>query len=242
MQKVDILATENPGQLYNKNEVFSILNNELLFLLNLISCSNYFTNFITHQVGDILASKDPFKWLVQQFYWPSIRKSIYNYVLSCDTCHKAKSDTLTLAGLLQPLPVPNQIWENITIDFIEGLPISHGKSTILVVVDRLSKSSHFAALNHPFTAKIIAEIFVNTIVKLHGMSWSIVRDCDPVFISHFWREFFKMSSTTLKMSSFYHPQTDGQSEVTNQILEQYLWCLCHQQPHSLSTLLHWAYY
>lgn len=138
--------------------------------------------------------------------------------------------------------MPDQIWEDILMDFIEGLPISHGKSTILVVVDRLSKSAHFAALNRPFTAKIVAETFVNTVVKLHGMPWSIVSDRDPVFISHFWQKFFKMSSTTLKVSSSYHPQTYGHSEVTNRSLEQYLWCLCHQQPRIWSTLLLWAEY
>lgn len=71
-----------------------------------------------------------------------MHKSIYDYVSSCDKCQKEKSDTLTLPRLLQPLPVPDQIWEDITTDFIEGLPISHGKSTILEVVNRLSKNPH----------------------------------------------------------------------------------------------------
>lgn len=89
---------------------------------------------------------------------------------------------------------------------------------------------------------MVAEVFVTTIVKLHGMPRSIICDCDLVSISHFCQEVFKLSGTTLKMSSFYHPQTDDQSEVTNRTLEQYLRCLCHQQPHSWSTLLHWVEY
>jgi hypothetical protein len=108
------------------------------------------------------------------------------------------------------------------LDFIERLPTSQGKDTIMVVVDRLSKSAHFLTLKHPFTAKSVAEKFMEGVIKLHGMPKSIVSDHDPVFVSHFWQEFFKMSCTKLQLSSAYHPQTDGQTEVVNQCVEQYL--------------------
>ena len=123
------------------------------------------------------------------------------------------------------------------MDFIEGLPPSQGKNTILVVVDRLSKSAHFLALTHPFSAKMVAENFVDGVVKLHGMPSSIISDRDPIFISNFWREFFKLSGTQLKMSSAYHPQTDGQTEVVNRCVEQYLRCLVHRQPRKWYSLL-----
>ena len=114
------------------------------------------------------------------------------------------------------------------------------KSTIFVVVDRLSKSTHFLALSHPYTAKMVAEKFLEGVVKLHGLPKSIISDRDPIFISHFWREFFKMSGTKLYMISASHPQTDDQSEVVNKCVEQYLHCFVSQQPQKWSSFLPWA--
>ncbi|RVW17875.1 Transposon Ty3-I Gag-Pol polyprotein [Vitis vinifera] len=181
-----------------------------------------------------------YKRLAQQFYWPSMHKVIQQYVTSCTVCQKYKVETLSSAGLLQPLPIPCQVWDDITMGFIEGLPPSNGKSTIFVVVDRLSKSTHFLAMSHPYMAKMVAEKFVEGIVKLHGLPKSIISDRDAIFISHFWREFFKMSGTELHMSSAYHPQTDGQSEVVNRCIEQYLRYFVSQQPRKWSSFLPWA--
>ena len=148
-------------------------------------------------------------------------QTVHEYVNKCATCQKAKAKAKTLkpVGLLQPLPIPCQVWDDITLDFIEGLPCSQGKNTILVVVNRLNKSTYFIALSHPYSAKIVAEKFIKRVVKLHDMPKSIIRDRDPIFISKFWQEFFNLSGTKLKMSSVYHPQTDGQTKVINRCLE-----------------------
>lgn len=210
------------GLLYYKNCVVLPPNSPLLIQL--------LQEFHNSQMGGHSGVLRTYKRLAQQFYWPSMFQRVQEYVSSCDICQRVKSETLAPAGLLQPLPIPFQVWDDITMDFIEGLPNSNGKNTILVVVDRLSKSAHFLALSHPFTAKTIAEKFVEGVVKLHGMPKSIISDRDPVFVSSFWREFFKLSGTKLNMSFSYHPQTEGQSEVVNRCLEQYLRCFTLQHP------------
>ncbi|WKA08976.1 hypothetical protein VitviT2T_026656 [Vitis vinifera] len=183
-----------------------------------------------------------YRRLQQQFYWPKIHKVVQEYVQKCEVCQRIKPKTKAPAGLLQPLPIPTQVWEDITLDFIERLPTSHGKDTILVVVDRLRKFAHFIPLTHPFTAKVVAENFIEGVVKLHGMPRSIISDRDPIFINKFWQEFFKFSGSKLMLSSAYHPQTDGQTEVVNRCVEQYLRYFVHQWPRKWSTYLAWAEY
>jgi hypothetical protein len=105
-------------------------------------------------------------------------------VHSCPTCQLNKTETLWPAGLLQPLEVSSQVWTDISLDFIEGLPKVGGKSVVLTVVDRFSKYAHFIALGHPYTAASVVRAFFNGIVRLHGFPSSIVSGRDPMFTGH----------------------------------------------------------
>ncbi|KAJ7949788.1 Ty3/gypsy retrotransposon protein [Quillaja saponaria] len=182
------------------------------------------------------------KRVSKSFYWPNLKQEVKQYVQNCLHCQQNKYQALAPAGLLQPLPIPDQIWEDVSMDFIVGLPKSNSFDTILVVVDRLSKYAHFIPLAHPFTAKKVAEHFCKEVVRLHGIPRSIVSDRDVVFLSNFWQELFKLCKTKLKMSTSYHPQTDGQTEVVNRGLEAYLRCFVQDQPFAWSSYLSWAEY
>ncbi|KAL9447417.1 hypothetical protein AB3S75_014979 [Citrus x aurantiifolia] len=144
------------------------------------------------------------------------------------------------AGLLQPLPIPTQAWTEILMDFIERLPPSNGYTVIMVIIDRLTKYAHFVALKHPFTAITVAKAFVANVVRLYGIPTSIVSDRDKVFISSFWQALFQLQGTQLCMSSSYHPQSDGQTEVVNRTLEQYLRCFTGDQPRKWTEWIPWA--
>ena len=175
-----------------------------------------------------------------QFFWKNMRNDIRSFVQHCQVCQQAKVSQLHPAGLLSPLPIPNQIWEDVAMDFITNLPVARGYSVIMVVIDRLSKYCHLAPLRANFTSFQVAEVFVNMVVKLHGVPRTIVSDRDKTFTSAFWQHLFRLQGTTLAMSSSYHPQTDGQSEALNKCIEMYLRCFVHDHPRLWIQYLPWA--
>lgn len=117
----------------------------------------------------------------------------------CDNCQHHEAKNTTPVVLRQPLPIPNHTWIEISMDFIKGLPSSQGRNAIMVVMDldRLTKNAHFIPLSHPYTAAMVARLFLDHIFKLHGMPTSIVSDRDPTFTSAFSVELFKLQGTNL---------------------------------------------
>lgn len=152
-------------------------------------------------------------------------------------CQQAKPD-LKCPGLLQPLEVPSHAWHIISLDFVEGLPVSSNANCILVVVDYFTKYAHFIPLLHPFTAASVAKVFMQQVYRLHGMPKAIVSDRDRIFTSLFWKELFSLADVQLRMSSSYHPQSDGQTERLNQTMETFLRCFVNACP---SRWIHWIH-
>ncbi|KAM0053973.1 putative nucleotidyltransferase, Ribonuclease H [Helianthus debilis subsp. tardiflorus] len=164
------------------------------------------------------------------FYWKRADKDIKHWVKRCDVCLKAKYEAVSSPGLLNPLPVPQSVFTDISMDFISGLPKSGNKDVILVVVDRFTKYAHFLALKHPFSAVNVAQLMLDSVFKLHGCPHNIVSDRDPIFLSLFWKEFLKLQGVEQALSTAYHPQSDGQTEVLNRCLETYLRCMVMHDP------------
>ena len=141
----------------------------------------------------------------------------------CDVCQRVKAEHLKPAGTLQPLPIPSWNWEEISMDFITGLPkTSGGYNSIWVIVDRLTKSAHFLPVKTSYTIEKYAELYLTKVVCLHGVPKSIVSDRGPQFTAQFWEALYDAVGTKLLHSTAYHPQTGGQTERVNQILEDML--------------------
>ena len=177
-----------------------------------------------------------------EFFVEHDRRRVHDFIQSCATCQKNKTEALHPAGLLQPLPVPSRVWADIAMDFVEALPKVHGKSVILTVVDRFSKYAHFIPLGHPYTASSVARAFFHDIVRLHGFPDSIVSDRNPIFTGNVWHDLFQQAGVKLRMSTAFHPQTDGQSEAVNKTIAMYLRCLTGDRPRDWLDWLPWAEY
>ncbi|CAG8638636.1 1222_t:CDS:1, partial [Paraglomus occultum] len=161
--------------------------------------------------------------IMRNFYWPKMGKDIRRYVQTCDTCQRNKSSNQQQAGLLRPLEIPTNKWEEIAMDFIVQLPLTkQGHNAIVVFIDCLTKQAIFHPTHTSASAPTIAKIFFTTVFKNYGLPRIIISDRDSKFTSHFWQALFKHLGTKTAMSTAFHPQTDGQTERLNRTLEEML--------------------
>ena len=164
-----------------------------------------------------------YKTLKEHYWWNGMKKEIASFVSRCLTCQQVKAEHQKPAGKIQLLPILVWKWEKITMDFVTGLPWTQRQhDAIWVIVDRLTKSAHFLPINVEDSLEKLAQLYVDEIVRLHGVPVSIVSDRDPKFTSRFCPSLQAALGTRLHFSTAFHPQTDGQSERTIQTLEDML--------------------
>jgi hypothetical protein len=189
---------------------------------------------IIQHIHDHPASGHPgtaatYELLSRSYWWPGMRKTVARFIRNCDTCARIKPVRHPPFGFLKSLEIPQRRWEDISCDFIVGLPDSNGYNAIWVIVDRLTKMAHFVPCRDDYDSKKFAELFVQWVFRLHGLPSSVVSDRGSVFTSRFTRELCKILKIKQKLSTAFHPQTDGQTERINAILEQYLRGYCNYQ-------------
>ncbi|MCO5564307.1 hypothetical protein L7F22_017967 [Adiantum nelumboides] len=168
-----------------------------------------------------------------------MKKDTLHYIQRCLICQKTKAERVKIPEKLQPLDIPQMKWECICMDFVTGLPKTTGNyDSIFVIVDKLTKVAHLIPVKQTATAAGIAQVFVKELVRLHGIPAKIISDQDANFTSKFWQAMFQSLGTQLNLSTAYHPETDGQTERVNQVIEDMLRAYCNQQPQKWIKFLH----
>ena len=151
--------------------------------------------------------------LKRSFWWYGMKRDVAEFIAKCLTCKKAKAEHQKPLGTLRPLEIPEWKWDSISMDFVYGLPkMSHGQDAVWVIVDRLTKSVHFIPVSMRYKMERLIELYIKEVVRLHGIPSSIMSDRNLRFTSQFWTSLHEALGTKLKLSSAYHPQTDGQIE------------------------------
>jgi transposase InsO family protein/uncharacterized protein YjiS (DUF1127 family) len=205
----------NEGIIYKDNKVYIPAVNEIKSKL---MCEYHDVPLAGH-----VGIHKTLERLKRQWFWPKMKNDVEDYVRSCTACQQNKPSHQKPMGLLQPLPIPERRWQQVTMDLITQLPMSkNGFDAVLVVVDKLSKMVHYVPTNTNADADQLAKLFLNNVVKYHGIPESIVSDRDSRFTSRFWRSLWENLGTKLRMSTAYHPQSDGQTERQNRVLEEAL--------------------
>jgi hypothetical protein len=163
-----------------------------------------------------------FELLSRSYYWKGMNTDVRRYVKNCRMCGRTKPRHDRHQGLLQPLPIPDRPWRDISVDFITHLPLSNGFDAILVVVDRLTKMRHYVPCHMTDGAEEAARLFIREIYRLHGAPTTIVSDRDIRFVNSFWKHLSNRLQLAMRLTVAARAQGDGQTERMNAVLEQFL--------------------
>jgi hypothetical protein len=176
------------------------------------------SRFATHP-----GSTKMYRDLKEYYWWPNIKREIVEFVSNCGICEQVKIEHQKPAGELQSISISEWKWEDISMDFVMGLPRGKkGNDAIWVVMDRLTKSALFLPMKMTNSVDKLAKLYVNEVIRLHGVPVSITSDRDPRFTSRLWPSLQQAMGTKLNLSMEFHPQMDGKSERTIQTLEDLL--------------------
>ena len=162
------------------------------------------------------------------FYWSHMTQEVRQFVLDCPVCQVEKGSHLKPAGKLMPLAIPQRKWDHVALDFVVGMPVQGDYDAICTVVDKATKMCHFIPCSEQISAKQVAKLYWQFVGRLHGIPSVLISDRDVRFTSKFWKELWRLLGTNLRMGSGFHPESSGQVEIFNQLLEQTLRCTIHQ--------------
>jgi transposase InsO family protein len=178
------------------------------------------------------------KLIKERYYWLGMDKDIEQFVSNCHACRRSKVPRDKAPGLLHPLPIPDRPWQHISVDFKEMPSDQHGMNMVCVFVDRLGKRPISVPCDKSVDARVMAQLYLTHVHKYYGPATTVVSDRGPQFISAFWKEFCRLLGTKLKLSTAYHPQTDGQTENANQWIDQRLRPFINAFQDNWSSLIH----
>src|SRR3954466_2675563 len=213
--KAKCFTLDNEGVVYFENRIVVPKNKNLRQLILKIAHESPLS---IHPGGTKM-----YQDLCQRFWRTRMKREIAQFIAECDVCRRIKAEHQRPVGTLQLLPIPEWKWDKVSMDFITGFPKTQkGSDAIFVVVDRLSKVAHFLPVRESITASQLADLYISRIVSLHGVPLEINSDRGSLFTSRFWGIFQNSMGTHLSFSTTFHPQSSGQVERVNQILEDML--------------------
>ena len=233
-QSEDHYITQNKEKLHPVNSVWHFNN---MIYVPYPLCPAVMSSRHDPATAGHFGVKKTVELIKQDYWWPGMRDDVTKFIKSCDTCNRCKAPTHAPQGLLNPLHIPSRPWTHISMDFITDLPVCNGFDSVLTIVDRFSKMAHFIPCLKSTTAKDLAELFLARIYSIHGLPTDIVSDQGPQFVANFWQALLSRLGIHSSLSTAYHPQSNGQSEALNKILEQYLRCYCNYQQDNWVSLL-----